>query len=107
MIRKLQKRFVRIAVLVLTAAMVVVVGIVNTANLLTVRGELAGTVKELADIIVPSRGFQNQGMHDSPEGPGLPEAPGPDRAVISGILSVNPACLPCITTRTEIPGCGT
>ena len=58
MIRKLQKRFVRIAVLVLTAAMVVVVGIVNTANLLTVRGELAGTVKELADIIVPSRGFQ-------------------------------------------------
>ena len=49
MIRKLQKRFVRIAVLVLTAAMVVVVGIVNTANLLTVRGELAGTVKELAD----------------------------------------------------------
>ena len=79
MIRKLQKRFVRIAVLVLTAAMVVVVGIVNTANLLTVRGELAGTVKELADIIVPSRGFQNQGMHDSPEGPGLPEAPGPGR----------------------------
>ena len=52
MIRKLQKRFVRIAVLVLTAAMVVVVGIVNTANLLTVRGELAGTVKELAEKVI-------------------------------------------------------
>ena len=48
MIRKLRKRFVRMAVLVLTAAMVLVVGIVNTANLLIVRGELSGTVKELA-----------------------------------------------------------
>ena len=51
MIRKLRKRFVRMAVLVLTAAMVLVVGIVNTANLLTVRGELSGTVKELAEVM--------------------------------------------------------
>ena len=49
MIRKLQKRFVRIAVLVLTAAMVIVVGIINTANLITVRNELGGTVRELAE----------------------------------------------------------
>ena len=42
MIRKLQNRFVRIAVLVLTAAMVTVVGIINTANLIIVRSELAG-----------------------------------------------------------------
>ena len=48
MIRKLQKRFVRMAVLVLTAAMVTVVGIINTANLIIVRNELSGTVKELA-----------------------------------------------------------
>jgi hypothetical protein len=47
MIRKLQNRFVRIAVLVLTAAMVTVVGIINTANLIIVRSELAGTVREL------------------------------------------------------------
>lgn len=78
MIRKLQKRFVRIAVLVLTAAMVVVVGIVNTANLLIVRGELGGTVKEVANNIVPFREFQDQEMPDSPEGPGLPEVPAAD-----------------------------
>ena len=61
MIRKLQKRFVRIAVLVLTAAMVIVVGIINTANLITVRNELGGTVKELAENNVWE-----------PEGPGMP-----------------------------------
>ena len=49
MIRKLQKRFIRIAVLVLTAAMVIVVGIVNTVNLISVRNELQGTLSMLAD----------------------------------------------------------
>ena len=53
MIRKLQKRFVRMAVLVLTAAMVIVVGIINTANFIIVRSELAGTVKELAENSIP------------------------------------------------------
>ena len=43
MIRKLQNRFIRIAVLVLTAAMVtVVVVIVNTANLISVPRRGAG-----------------------------------------------------------------
>lgn len=49
MIRKLQKRFIRIAVLVLTAAMVLVVGIVNTANLISVRNEVQETLKMLTD----------------------------------------------------------
>ena len=53
MIRKLQTRFVRMAVLVLTAAMVLVVGIVNAANLATVRNELAGTLKMLAEDSMP------------------------------------------------------
>ena len=56
MIRKLQNRFARIAVLVLTAAMVTVVGIINTANLVIVRSELAGTVRELAENSIPDRG---------------------------------------------------
>ena len=64
MIRKLQNRFVRIAVLVLTAAMVTVVGIINTANLIIVRSELAGTVRELAENSIPERG---------PKAPGGPE----------------------------------
>ena len=64
MIRKLQNRFVRIAVLVLTAAMVTVVGIINMANLIIVRSELAGTVRELAENSIPERG---------PKAPGGPE----------------------------------
>ena len=69
MIRKLQKRFVRIAVLVLTAAMVIVVGIINTANLIIVRNELGGTVRDLAENNVWEPG--------APEGPAAPEMPAP------------------------------
>ena len=65
MIRKLQNRFVRIAVLVLTAAMVTVVGIINTANLIIVRSELAGTVRELAENSIPERGPKAPGGPDS------------------------------------------
>ena len=54
MIRKLQKRFVRIAVLVLTAAMVTLVGIVNTANLISVRNELRETLRMLSENSIPS-----------------------------------------------------
>ena len=39
MIRQLQKRFIRIAVISLTVAMVLVVGIVNVANWISVRKE--------------------------------------------------------------------
>ena len=48
MIQKLRKRFIRIAVLVLTLAMVLVLGIVNMANLNSVRNELSGTLSVLA-----------------------------------------------------------
>ncbi len=58
MIRKLQKRFIRIAVLVLTAAMVLVAGIVNTANLISVRNELQGTLSMLAEYNLPAKGSQ-------------------------------------------------
>ena len=54
MIRKLQKRFVKIAVLALTLAMVLVVVIVNAANLVSVRNELTGTLRLLAENIVPA-----------------------------------------------------
>ncbi len=38
MIKKLQRRFIRIALIALTAAMVAVAGIVNAANWFSVRG---------------------------------------------------------------------
>ena len=44
MIRKLQKRFILITVLALTVAMVLVVAVVNIANLISVRAELASTL---------------------------------------------------------------
>ena len=53
MIRQLQKRFIRIAVLTLTLAMVLVVGIVNLANLVTVRSELSDTLELLAGTDAP------------------------------------------------------
>ena len=72
MIRKLRKRFVRIAVLVLTLAMVLVVGIVNTANLISVRNELAGTLSVLAENMIPARA---PGMPEDPGTPDMPPAP--------------------------------
>ena len=44
MIKQLQRRFIRIAVVALTVAMVLVVGIVNVANWISVRGELFSTL---------------------------------------------------------------
>ena len=40
MIRQLQRRFIRIALIALTIAMVLVTGIVNLVNWVSVRGEL-------------------------------------------------------------------
>ena len=48
MIKQLQKRFIRIAVISLTVAMVLVVGIVNIANWISVQGELSATLNLLA-----------------------------------------------------------
>ena len=53
MIRNLQKRFIRIAVLVLAAAMVTVVTIVNAVNWISVRNELQGTLAMLAEGDIP------------------------------------------------------
>jgi len=47
MIKQLQRRFIRIAVVALTVAMVLVVGIVNIANWISVRGELYDTLSLL------------------------------------------------------------
>ena len=47
MIKQLQRRFIRIAVVALTVAMVLVVGIVNIANWISVRGELYNTLSML------------------------------------------------------------
>ncbi|MBQ7655347.1 MAG: HAMP domain-containing histidine kinase [Clostridia bacterium] len=49
MIKKLQRRFIRIAVIALAIAMVVVVGIVNIVNWVGVRSELQGTLRFLAE----------------------------------------------------------
>ena len=49
MIKKLQTRFIRIAVISLTVAMVLVVGIVNVANWISVRRELSDTLNLLAE----------------------------------------------------------
>ena len=48
MIKQLQRRFIRIAVVSLTVAMVLVVGIVNIANLISVRKELSDTLSLLS-----------------------------------------------------------
>ena len=49
MIKQLQQRFIRIAVISLTVAMVLVVGIVNIANWISVRKELSSTLNLLAE----------------------------------------------------------
>ena len=49
MIKKLQRRFIRIAVITLTIAMVLVVGLVNLANWISVRAELSETLSFLAE----------------------------------------------------------
>ena len=49
MIKKLQRRFIRIALVALTAAMVFVVLVVNAANWISVRNELNETLTFLAD----------------------------------------------------------
>ena len=49
MIRQLQQRFIRIALIALTIAMVLVVSVVNAANWFSVRGELAETLHFLSE----------------------------------------------------------
>ena len=49
MIRQLQRRFIRIAVISLTMAMILVVAIVNIANWISVRNELFGTMNLLGE----------------------------------------------------------
>ena len=55
MIRKLRRRFIRIALVALTAAMVLVAGIVNAANWFSVRGELTETLSFLSENNTMSR----------------------------------------------------
>ena len=70
MIKKLQQRFIRIAVISLTVAMVLVVGIVNIANWISVRNELSDTLNLLAE-----------NETDIEEEPAVPEA---DRTALTG-----------------------
>ena len=53
MIKKLKQRFIRIAVVALTIAMVLVVGIVNLANWISVRSELLGMIEVLPQFSAP------------------------------------------------------
>ena len=63
MIKQLQRRFIRIAVVALTVAMVLVVGIVNIANWISVRGELYNTLS----LLMPSDTTED--LPDVPNGP--------------------------------------
>ena len=63
MIKQLQRRFIRIAVVALTVAMVLVVGIVNIANWISVRGELYNT---LSLLVLP------ESVDEEPEDPVMP-----------------------------------
>ena len=56
MIKQLQRRFIRIAVVALTVAMVLVVGIVNIANWISVRGELYNTLS----LLVPPESLEEE-----------------------------------------------
>ena len=73
MIRQLQKRFIRIAVLALTVAMVLVVSIVNIANWISVRAELADTLNLLS-------------VNSTPEAPASPSFPVPEQEAESDDL---------------------
>jgi len=73
MIKQLQRRFILIAVVTLTVAMVLVVGIVNVANWISVRGELFNTLNLIAD-----SGLPEQPAGEPPAMPAVtdePEAP--------------------------------
>ncbi len=86
MIKQLQKRFIRIAVVSLTVAMVLVVGIVNIANWISVRSELFNTLNLLAENEADlaagrkERSEQKENRTDlpDPQGKGVP-FPGPSR----------------------------
>ena len=51
MIKQLQRRFIRIAVVALTVAMVLVISVVNIANWISVRGELSNTLHLISEAI--------------------------------------------------------
>ena len=70
MIKQLQRRFIRIAVVTLTVAMVLVVGIVNIANWISVRGELYNTLNLIAET-----GLPEQPAGDPPAGPAVTDEP--------------------------------
>ncbi len=79
MIRQLQKRFIRIAVLALTVAMVLVVCIVNLANWISVRAELADTLASLSAKTLPAVSAPSENPLPELPDPG----PGPDNRFTS------------------------
>ena len=82
MIKQLQRRFIRIAVVSLTVAMVLVVGIVNIANWISVRSELSGTLNLLAENNAEEeaeRPAEGQRELPEPDGEGISPFPGPSR----------------------------
>ena len=77
MIKQLQKKFIRIALVSLTVAMVLVVTIVNVANWISVRGELYHTLS----LVAPPEELGPEGLSDGTGAgtpPPLPEEAGGD-----------------------------
>ena len=83
MIKQLQKRFIRIAVVALTVAMVLVVGIVNIAHWISVRKELSDTLNLLTateTANVPETLPEGTPPAPAEDGPGTGETAGQEPA---------------------------
>ena len=79
MIKKLQRRFIRITLIALTVAMVLVLVIVNLSNWITVRSELLETAALIADSqsAPPVPDGQADPPPDAPDGPSDPSGTPP------------------------------
>ena len=83
MIKQLRKRFIRIAMVTLTVAMVLVIAVVNIANWLSVRGELYNTISLISEWDIPDRpGNGEQALPSGTDKPGPQE--GTEEASPSG-----------------------
>lgn len=92
MIRKLQTRFIRIALVSLTVAMVLVVGIVNVANWISVRRDLSDTMSLLVPEGAMDPGQMPEGTPPPLRGEETGETPpaGPEASEDRGEISPPP-----------------
>ncbi len=103
MMKKLQQRFIRIALVSLTIAMVLVVGIVNIANWISVRNELSNTL----NLLVQTENLLPGGTPPQPPEEGLLAASSEETPAVSSgetpaaLLEETPTPQPKETTAPE------